>query len=531
MYIHTRTVNHKIFEAWRSPGRFTKNPDIIRLSSGRLLLVYSDTEAHWGETTQILTILYSDDDGRNWEKLNEIITADLSKGDERLVTPRISLLSDNRVVVICDHDDFSHFHQDQSPGNWIWWSDDEGQSWDGPYLPNISGFEPDRMMELPDGRLAVCTHVMLSESQEFAEVMTTSSDGGLTWGDQVIVAHDGYHRFCEGALVILDNGASLACVMRENHSAGIPSFVVFSEDNGRTWSQPQMCPFALHRPYVKQLDDGRCLVTGRHVNGGLGCYAWIGDLRAEAGDYAVGGPRRKYKATLDDGYLHIENEADHECRYSLLPPQDRFSTISFTAKLSVEGPPGQPVAFMSCGSIGAFLNIGADFITLGSIKRTDLHKPVDFSRPRQITLHHQGGLLRVQVDGEDLIYRNVFRGENDLSDFHGARAEIRTMFGQQGNTGKSSWSQVSFSSQNRTLEDWEWNWSARSGEYPDQYQRERLVQIHANHPDQQPHPDHGYSSWLTLPDGRIILVDYTNYDDEPGKSHIVGVFLDPSDIS
>ena len=62
MYIHTRTVNHKIFEAWRSPGRFTKNPDIIRLSSGRLLLVYSDTEAHWGETTQILTILYSDDD-------------------------------------------------------------------------------------------------------------------------------------------------------------------------------------------------------------------------------------------------------------------------------------------------------------------------------------------------------------------------------------------------------------------------------------------------------------------------------------
>ena len=58
MYIHTRTVNHKIFEAWRSPGRFTKNPDIIRLSSGRLLLVYSDTEAHWGETTQILTILY-----------------------------------------------------------------------------------------------------------------------------------------------------------------------------------------------------------------------------------------------------------------------------------------------------------------------------------------------------------------------------------------------------------------------------------------------------------------------------------------
>ena len=29
---------------------------------------------------------------------------------------------------------------------------------------------------------------------------------------------------------------------------------------------------------------------------------------------------------------------------------------------------------------------------------------------------------------------------------------------------------------------------------------------------------------------RIILVDYTNYDDQPGKSHIVGVFLEPADI-
>ena len=268
MYIHPRSVADKIFDAWRSPGRFTKNPDIIQLKSGRLLLVYSDTEAHWGETTQILTILHSDDDGRTWDKLSEVATADRSTGDERLVTPRISLHSDDRIAVICDHDDFSHFHQDQPPGNWLWWSTDGGKSWDGPHKPNITGFEPDRIMELPDGRLAVCSHVMLRESQEFAEIMTTSTDGGNSWGNQVIVAHDGYHRFCEGALVILDGGKELACVMRENHSGGIPSFVTFSQDNGQTWSAPQMCPFALHRPYVKQLVDGRCMVTGRHVNGG-----------------------------------------------------------------------------------------------------------------------------------------------------------------------------------------------------------------------------------------------------------------------
>ncbi len=531
MYIHSRSVAEKVFDVWRSPGRFTKNPDIIRLESGRLLLVYSDTESHWGESKQILTILYSDDDGNTWAKLSEVASADRSRGDERLVTPRISLLSDGRIAVICDHDDFSHFHEDQPPGNWIWWSFDEGTTWDGPHKPDIGGFEPDRITELPDGRLAVSAHIMLRESQEFAVIMTSSADGGQSWGNRVIVAHDGYHQFCEGAIIVLDGGGELACVMRENHSAGIPCFVAFSQDNGETWSDPQMCPFALHRPYVKQLDDGRCMATGRHVNGGLGCYAWIGDLKEEAGTYAIGGPRRKYAASISNGALTIENRPEHECRYSLLPPRDRFSTVDFEAELKVSGPPGEPVAFMSCGSIGALVQIGADFITLGGSRSTDLHRKVDFSRPRAIAIRHKGGLLRVQVDGEDTIYHNVFRGETQLADPRTERPDMRTMFGQWGYTGTSTWTTVSFASQNRTFEDWSWNWSAASGDYPDQYQRDRMVQIHANHPDQKPKPDHGYSSWLCLPDGRVLLVDYTNLGDAPGKSHIVGVHLTVDDLA
>lgn len=286
-----------------------------------------------------------------------------------------------------------------------------------------------------------------------------------------------------------------------------------------------MCPFAIHRPYVKQLADGRCMVTGRHVNGGLGCYAWIGNLKQEAGSYAIGRPRRKYSATLKDSALTIENKPGNECRYSLLPPQNHFSTVDFEAEIKVEGPPGKPISFMSCGSVSALLTIGSDFISLGEAQRTDLHKKADFSRPRKVAIRHHGGLLRIQLDGEDLIYRNVFRGESNISDFQSARPDMRTMFGQWADTGTSTWTTVSFSSKNRTLEDWSWNWSATSGDYPDQYQRNRLVQIHGNH------PDHGYSSWLTLPDDRIISIDYTNYGDIPGQSHIIGVYLNPEDIA
>ncbi len=54
-----------------------------------------------------------------------------------------------------------------------------------------------------------------------------------------------------------------------------------------------------------------------------------------------------------------------------------------------------------------------------------------------------------------------------------------------------------------------------------------MTLLHANDGD---HPDHGYSSWLQLPDGRISFVDYSNRGDEPGKSHLVGGILDPAEL-
>ena len=40
-------------------------------------------------------------------------TKNPDNGEERLLTPRISLLSDNRVAVLCDTNDFHHCHEKQ----------------------------------------------------------------------------------------------------------------------------------------------------------------------------------------------------------------------------------------------------------------------------------------------------------------------------------------------------------------------------------------------------------------------------------
>lgn len=535
MHIHPRSIAHKAFDVWRIPGRFTKNPDIIELSSGRLMLIFADTDSHWSQENQILTLLASDDGGRTWFHHRDIDHADLRKGDERFCTPRLSRLNDGRLVVIIDHDDYGHFHEDQAPGNWLYWSDDDGETWSEAKKPAIMGFEPDRIQDLPDGRLGVGSHVMRGESQEFAVILSCSDDGGETWYEAATVAHNGYHRVCEGAIVQLDNpdavgGKELACILRENHHAGQPSFVTFSQDSGLTWSPVQICPFALDRPYGKQLPDGRVFVSGRHVNGPLGTYGWCGDLKAEAGTYQIGGPRRKYAACLDDGALVIDNLPGHEARYCLLPPESVRSEVHLEATLKVDGRPGEAAAFLSLSQFGTVLNIAVDGIwsRLGA----DFRHPVDMSDYRTLTIHHRRGLMQIQVDGQTVINHCIFREGFPIGDSRRAGSlGGYTQFGQPQAGGRSFWRRLSYRSQNPNLDDHAWSWDASSGDYPDQYQQQRMIQIHGNHPEQPTWPDHGYSSWLMLDNGQIMWVDYTNYGDPAGCAHLVGVFIDPEDLA
>ena len=535
-----RSLHARSHDAWRSPGRFTKNPDLVRMPEGRLIFIYSDNDRHWSQETQVLTLVASDDSGTSWFKLSEIISADLRKGDERLVTPRLSLLSDGRLVALIDHDDFGHFHQEQPLGHWIFFSSDGGMTWTRPVVPDIRGFEPDRVVEFPDGTLAVVSQYMRADSQEFAVALSTSSDGGATWKEIATIAHDGYHRYCEGALVILDRGAKgkeLACVMRENHCTGIPSLVSFSQDWGRTWTAPAMCPFAIHRPYAKQLPDGRVLVTGRHVNGQVGCVAWSGDLHAEAGQAQIGGPRSADLAQLTPDALVIGNSPDKRaCRYSILPPESHASEIVFEARLKIaDGIPGKAVAVMSLcklmtfRSIPVMLSIGPDFICVGN-PEADSMKAVDMTTYRTITMLHRRGLLTIAVDGKPIINQCVMREEFILSEWFSEDPNRRTMFGNAWDAGTSHWQSISYRCINPTQPDYAWSWRVEDGRYPNDYQIRRLLHLHGNPPGIDHVLDLGYSSWVVMPEGDIVFVDYSSQGDPPAKSHIVGLRFAPGEI-
>ena len=517
-------VPDRHLDVWRIPGRFTKNPDIVRFPAGKMMLGFCDVEQHWTEGISRITTLESLDGGKKWGNPRVVDQADTSKGEERWVTPRISLLRDGRLVVICDHDDFAHYHEDQAPGNWVWFSSDEGQSWSKPHLIPLPGIEPDRIVELDDGTLLTCATVVHGDTQKEAMVLMRSKDG-ITWTDPTVMAKDYVQNYTEGGIIVLSNGL-LACVMRNENHKGYPSFVVFSTDHGYSWSQPRPMPFCGDRPYGKQLSDGRVLVTYRNQGGNRGTHAWIGDLANEYG-YQIYGTHYDDRVTLENDTMHIHNKPNAVTRYTLLPPESFRSDVGMETTLRVAGPPDRAIAKMVISRIGVGVEIGTNGVWLRDDRRPnrppriDEIRKVDMTREHRIGLYVRKGLVTVKVDGKTVIYR-IVRDELRLQE---------TWFGRQSDSdGEVWWRNFTYYVRNATEPDHLWNWQALLGRYPDQYQLDRMLEVHANPPLPNHNPDNGYSSWVELPDGRIFMVDYTNRGDPSPTSHLYGVYFSPEDF-
>ncbi|MAG55105.1 MAG: glycosyl hydrolase [Planctomycetes bacterium] len=93
---------------------------------------------------------------------------------------------------------------------------------------------------------------------------TVSKDGGLTWGSPRQLLETSPHLLCEPGIVRSPDGKKLAVLLREN-SRTRNSFVIFSVDEGRTWSKPRELPAALtgDRHTARYGPDGRLFITFR----------------------------------------------------------------------------------------------------------------------------------------------------------------------------------------------------------------------------------------------------------------------------
>jgi len=139
-----------------------------------------------------------------------------------------------------------------------------------------------------------------------------SSDGGLTWSQpEAIFARSDVH-LCEPGFVRSPDGRQIAVLLREN-ARRRNSYVIFSDDEGKTWSDPRELPGALtgDRHQCVYAPDGRLFISFRdrtHESPTKGDWVgWVGTY-----DDIVAGREGQYRVRLKD------NHKGADCSYPAL---------------------------------------------------------------------------------------------------------------------------------------------------------------------------------------------------------------------
>jgi len=507
------------FIVQKLPNSFCKNPDMVLLPSGKIVLVYNETDQHWPLESRI-TVIESYDRGKTWTNKKVIESGFWMRGEETWITPRISRLSDGRLVINCDLDDYLHAHEDDPPGIYVWWSDDGGETWSKKKETGVKGIEPDRVVELSNGTLLMGSHYYSRITGHLTQVVYKSYDGGETWGNPSVIAQDHIHDFCEGSIIQLPDG-NLVCYMRENSGRNWPCYKSYSSDYGETWTRPTEVPFCGHRPFAGLLKSGKVLVTYRNVGGNNSLYAWMGDPYEMTG-YQVSALHIYDRETrLTREYLYIKSEKGQATQYFLIPPENEESEVVFEAELKCSTCNDEP-----CASISIPGQIAIQFYMDGVKLFGQTHPhggwtSIDCSEYHVYRLEAKDAKVVLTVDGERklalygtqrLRYRNLRKA------YFGASLD---------EVGETYWRRVKYVVRNRTQPPYSFTWSASTGKHPDEYERQRILEIDWNHTVPG---DQGYSSWVQFPDGLIFVVNYTTEDAPINRAYIKGTYFTEEDF-
>ncbi len=167
---------------------------------------------------------------------------------------------------------------------------------------------------------------------------TLSKDGGLTWSAPTPIAMLPDANLCEPGALRSPDGKQIAVLLREN-SRKYNSFVIFSNDEGQTWTEPKELPAALtgDRHVAKYGPDGRLFITFRdttHVSPTKGDWVgWVGKY-----DDIINGTEGQYRIRI------MDNTKGADCTY---PGVELLSDGTFVTTTYGHWTEGEPAYVVS----------------------------------------------------------------------------------------------------------------------------------------------------------------------------------------
>jgi hypothetical protein len=270
----------------------------------------------------------SDDGGLTWTRVDEIMPPNYANfrncpSIHRLTGPdgreRLWIFA---MRTLTDNENFKPIPIEGRQQGWMprVVSEDDGKTWrelpplaaQYPELHQRNPYHPDNpfrnvmtfssLVQLKDGSYLGMFHRATGEGESgsLQVLQSITRDGGFTWSEPVIVCDgkkiEGGKQPCEPYVFRSPDGNELACIMRENARTGT-SLVMFSQDEGETWSEAVDTPWGLtldrhHGIYLPDGDE-RLVIVGRDTAPLAPAHfiAWVGtydDLKqGNPGQYRI----------------------------------------------------------------------------------------------------------------------------------------------------------------------------------------------------------------------------------------------------
>ena len=256
-------------------------PDIVTAKDGSLICAFRESDTYPrrdpvihhlpGQPGSRVSIVRSFDEGTTWGPVEPICELSAQEGFVNCV--RLCRLLDDTLLMVVDWSTGTSGGSRPESGRatriWMWRSQDNGNTWEGPQKPPVYGLVPS-IRQLRDGTL-LCGTSTWNDVDEEKMMVHRSGDLGLTWEGPVTAAEKRDHDFSEGDFVELDNGV-IVCYLREDRHPP-NSLKTLSEDGGRTWQGPYRTGLlsCLGRPAAGLLRSGEVVVTYRCDFSGMFC--------------------------------------------------------------------------------------------------------------------------------------------------------------------------------------------------------------------------------------------------------------------
>ncbi len=330
---------HRQVTVDREPGQYLGHPTTVLLEDGRTMLcVYPK-----GHGRGAIVLKRSTDGGRTWSDRLPVPESWATSREVPTIHRVVDAQGVRRLIV------WSGLYPARLAA-----SEDDGRSW-SPLEPagewggivvmgSLFGREaaPGHYTGLfhDDGRY-FSAEGRLRSPVVFTLYRTTSVDGGLTWSfPERLLARSDVH-LCEPGVIRSPDGRQLAVLLREN-ARRRNSHIMFSTDEGRTWSEPREMPDALNgdRHTGRYGPDGRLLISFRSVSPKGKTAPFEGDWVAWVGtwDDLVEGRPGQYHVRL------MDNHVEADCAY---PGLEVLPDGTFVATTYGHWTPGEPPYIVS----------------------------------------------------------------------------------------------------------------------------------------------------------------------------------------